>query len=360
MAEEVKIWAVDKSSGENRVTEVEATSRAETERLLEDVLVERPEMLMPGLTLVGRQTPTAGGFLDLLGVDQSGQLIVFELKRGNLTRDAVTQVIDYASDLDAMNDSALAEHIAGRSGHNGIEKIDDFREWYSQFSDDQEITFLKPVQMALVGLGVDEDTMRMVNFLAAQGVQITLLTFYGYSYEGKTFLAKQVQIEPIQTELSRISLTRRERREAREKAAIERAIALGVDGLLDEVVESFMQLGPHRQSPLTDGYTMYRAQIKWPDGNRFNGLYSIRFTEDKRIRITFSPMAVHLCEEEFKNTNMFEFFREPPPNFPSTDRVSDQWYCLFTEDEWREYKEIVLGLASAVYKEWNKAVRGTG
>ena len=354
MTDEIKIWAIDGSSGE--VLEVESTDRTKTEQFLEDTLAANPEMLMPGLTLVGRQTPIAGGYLDLLGIDQNGQIVVFELKRGTLTREAVTQVIDYGSALEALNENDIASLIV-KHGALGIETIDDFVGWYSQYSDEQQSASLKPVQMVLVGLGIDDNATRMVDFLARQGVQITLLTFYGYSYEGKTFLAKQVQIEPVQMGISKISLTRQERRQAREKAAIERAKTLGVDGLLDRVLEGFSQLGPHRRSPLTDGYTLYRTQIKLPDGSRFNGLYSVRFTEDKRIRITFSPMAVHLCEEEFGNTKIFDFFSEPPPNFPPTTRISDQWYCLFNENEWQEHRETLLGLASAVYKAWDKTAR---
>ena len=360
MADEIKIWAIDGSSEENKVTEVGTTSKAETERLLDDVLVERPEMLMPGLTLVGRQTRTAAGFLDLLGVDQSGQLIVFELKRGNLTRDTVTQVIDYASDLDAMSDSALAEHIAERSGHGGIEKIENFMEWYSQYSDDQEITFLKPVQMALVGLGIDDSAIRMVNFLAAQGVQITLLTFYGYEYEGRTFLAKQVQVEPAPSETPSITGSRKGRLEGIRKATVEHAEALGINSFLNEVVGSIMKLGSHRQYPIVDGYTFYRRQIRLPDGKRFNAPYSLRFMPDGKIRITFSPMSVHLCEEEFKNIQTMEFLREPPPNFPPTDRITEQWSCLLNEEEWHEDKDVLLGLASAVYQAWSDALQSNG
>ena len=54
---------------------------------------------MEPLTLVGRQTPTEGGPLDLLGVDGDGKLVVFELKRGTLLRDAVAQILDYASPI---------------------------------------------------------------------------------------------------------------------------------------------------------------------------------------------------------------------------------------------------------------------
>ena len=88
-----------------------------------------PDLLIPGLRLVGRQTPTEGGPLDLLGVDEDGRLVVFELKRGTLSRDAVAQIIDYASDLDAKSDDEVAEHIAVHSGVGGVGEIDDFEAW---------------------------------------------------------------------------------------------------------------------------------------------------------------------------------------------------------------------------------------
>ena len=40
------------------------------------------------------------------------RLVVFELKRGALTREAVAQVIDYASYLDGMDLDDLANHIS--------------------------------------------------------------------------------------------------------------------------------------------------------------------------------------------------------------------------------------------------------
>ena len=88
------------------------SNRMESELLLEETLVNNPGLLLEDLTLVGRQTPTEGGPLDLLGVDGDGRLVVFELKRGTLSRDAVAQVIDYASDLDNMDLVNLANHIS--------------------------------------------------------------------------------------------------------------------------------------------------------------------------------------------------------------------------------------------------------
>ena len=56
--EEVKIWAVN---GPSDVVPLETRDRVDTESLLEETLVNSPQMLLPGLRLVGRQTPTEGG-----------------------------------------------------------------------------------------------------------------------------------------------------------------------------------------------------------------------------------------------------------------------------------------------------------
>ena len=191
--DEVKIWALDSDSN---VTPLASKNQTDTESLLEETLVRNPDLLIPGLRLVGRQTPTDGGPLDLLGVDEDGRLVVFELKRGTLSRDAVAQIIDYASDLDAKTDVALAEHIAANSGVGGIERIEDFEEWYGENTEGQSLDSLRPLRLFLIGLGADDRTERMVKFLAVNtGMDISLLTFHGFAYDGKTFLARQVEVE---------------------------------------------------------------------------------------------------------------------------------------------------------------------
>ena len=151
--DEFKIWALEDAAS---VVELESQRRMEAESLLEDTLVAYPDLLMPGLKLVGRQTPTAGGPLDLLGVDKYGRLSLFELKRGTHTRDAVAQVIDYAADLEAMDLAELIGRLAKESGERGIGEIEDFEEWYGQQFGEQELTSLRPLRMFLVGLGADE------------------------------------------------------------------------------------------------------------------------------------------------------------------------------------------------------------
>lgn len=357
MTDEIKIWAIDDSSQANKVTELEPTNRTETEQMLEDTLVANPEMLMPGLTLVGRQTPTAGGPLDLLGVDSSGQLVVFELKRETLTRDAVTQIIDYASSLESLSDDDLAAQIAEQSGKNGIDPIDDFEEWYSERFPDQQLDSLKPVQMMLVGLGADKNATRMVDFLTKRSVDISLLTFHGYSHAGKTLLAKQVQAEPTLT--NRIPGDRKEHLAERERKALERAEALGIRDFFEEVVEPFRKLA-RKVHPRKHGYAFYQQSLKL-ENRWFNGSYAVLFTEERKIRITFYPVSIHLCKSEFSSAKeSIQPVYEPPPNAPPTKEVKKQCYYLLDKQEWEQHKDTLLGLASAVYEAWNEALRNNG
>ena len=107
---DIGIWQIDRTSRAG--TKLGLAERVETEEMLEAVLVANPNMLMPGLTLVGRQVPVETGYIDLLGIDEDGRLVVFELKREKLTRAAVAQILDYCTYLETLSDSELAILLA--------------------------------------------------------------------------------------------------------------------------------------------------------------------------------------------------------------------------------------------------------
>lgn len=129
----IGLWRIGKDeSGNPKVCPIEVVQQTATEEELEEVLTRCPELLMNDLKLIGRQTETSGGPLDLLGVDGEGHLVIFELKRGALSRDAVAQIIDYASFLSGLEPQDLSKHISEQSGNLGIEKIPDFLAWYQE------------------------------------------------------------------------------------------------------------------------------------------------------------------------------------------------------------------------------------
>ena len=195
MSAKFRLWGVEMSKNSVRVEELAKRREVQSELELEETLVANPEMLQVGLHLVGRQTYSSAGWLDLLGIDADGRLVIFELKRGRLGRDAVTQIIDYASALNSMSLAALSEHIAQRSGDAGIDRIDDFEDWYSGKFGAADWGRVLPPRMVLVGLGVDEAAERMVKFLCSEQLDISAVTFHAFEHQGKMLLARQVEID---------------------------------------------------------------------------------------------------------------------------------------------------------------------
>lgn len=188
MPDKVELWALGESPGE--AARIDATSQTETEKKLEDALTHHPEMLLSGLTLVGRQIATQVGVLDLLGIDAEGRLVIFELKRGLLTREAVAQLLDYGSHFEKLGTDELVDIIVSSWDSDG-----DFEEWYRSTTPRDSLDALRPLRMVLVGLGADERAKRIVEFLSSDRLDITLLTFHGFTHGGGTILARQVEGE---------------------------------------------------------------------------------------------------------------------------------------------------------------------
>ena len=352
--EEIRLWAVD---GSNGAVELATAGRMESERLLEETLVNKPDLLLPGLTLVGRQMPTEGGPLDLLGVDDDGRLVVFELKRGTLSRDAVAQVIDYASYLDSLDESELARYISDRSGARGTVNIEDFEAWYDDRWSEQGLGSLRPVRMALVGLGVDEPTNRMVRFLATNGVDITLLTFHGYAYDGKTLLARQVRVEPdMHRESAPGRRSSQSERLEQLKSRIREQTEQWEEGhaLWNVVHEMFREGFCHPvegTSRRNTDWAKYRLNLHIRRGGR--GAYAAvqLIPWDRRLEVIFFPKSVALRLDEFTQLRQEIPFCTWPQNSPEKDAgVIEVKFLLDSLAEWEQHKEKLTNVTQSVYQ----------
>ena len=256
-----------------------------TELEFEELLVANPDMLEPGLKLVGRQTPTQTGWLDLLAVDGDGRLVVYELKRGTLAREAVTQVLDYASALDAMTSGELAEHIARRSGSGGIDRIDDFEQWYADNYRGEDLSRLLPPRMVLVGLGVDPVAERMSRFVSAGPVDISVVTFHGFGLAEARLLARQVEVEAgSESSSSRRAPTKAERLQALRKYLTSDGYAQLFDQVHADIRETLPEVGLSEQVlkygisfrlSKPDDPTVWRTYFGVQAGYLATGLYSV-------------------------------------------------------------------------------------
>ena len=364
--EETKIWSIDDNG--KSAQQLDTTNRMETEGLLEDILTANPDMLEDGLQLVGRQTSTAGGPLDLLGVDTDGRLVVYELKRGRLNRDAVAQVIDYASDLNTKEQDDLSRHIERQSGKYGIEKIDDFKDWYSKLRESNELPegnleALKPPRMVLVGLGVDDTTERMVGYMASGGMDISLLTFYGLvNTDGKTLLTRNVEVDSDRIAVNQGPRSRHRNRRAQFESKVQtlpedmRSVLDAADRMFRSQSVRFLIGHSTARINFSSDFS-WSSEYGWGDGTRAKRrvVLFIEIDESKSgINVGFNPLAVHFAPEEFESLNgaSIQFVTVQTQALWGTQEYKFPMHSL---DDWEAQKNTLTVLTQKVCEAYNTA-----
>ena len=345
MTEELRLWSVG-ASGD--VEPLQPLQQMPTELELEELLVRNPEMLEPGLKLVGRQTPTQAGWLDLLAVDKDGRLVVYELKRGLLIQDAVTQVLAYASDLDAMSTTQLAAHIADRSGNYGIEEIADFDQWYGDNFGGDDLSRLLPPRMVLVGLGVDPAAERIARFISGGPVDISVITFHGFARDGERLLARQLEVEPgRKPKRQRRAASTAERRSAlREYLAIEK-----YETLFDQVHADIRGRLPKQGCWEQPGSTGIGFQLTEPDDSTavktYFGVYA-GYVGPGTYSVSILPQAIHWGGDAFEGLREAVALR---------DWAHGGYVLSFkSSDEWDGLRPAVLEFVNAVME--NRSTSG--
>jgi len=75
------------------------------------VLLEKnPEYFFEGsnVLIIGRQVTTnLNTFIDLLGIDKSGNTVIIELKRAKTPRETIAQLLEYASFVETLDYAQL-------------------------------------------------------------------------------------------------------------------------------------------------------------------------------------------------------------------------------------------------------------
>ena len=163
MATEIKLWQVEE--GKLVPSEVSMIDAGRTEsKDLEQWIKSNPEILGENISLIGEQIMTKRGPLDFLGIDRSGNLIIIELKRDKLHREALAQAIDYASDLASWDVDRISAECEKYTGKKIEEHLSDVFELEDETL--EEISINKFQKILLVGTGVDESLERMVEWLS--------------------------------------------------------------------------------------------------------------------------------------------------------------------------------------------------
>lgn len=140
------------------------------EKSLEDWIEKDPELLEPRLAVIARQLETDGGTLDLLCLDESGRLVVVEVKRGDAYRDALAQVLDYAACIAALDYEALERMVNENRKKRGLEgKLEDrLKELLGNEAAAEWTPDAADTRIMLAGAGADASLRRIVDHLTAR------------------------------------------------------------------------------------------------------------------------------------------------------------------------------------------------
>jgi len=202
MATEIKLWQVE--GGKLVPSDVSMIDAGRTEsKDLEQWIKSNPDILGENISLIGEQIMTKRGPLDFLGIDRSGNLIIIELKRDKLHREALAQAIDYASDLASWEVERISSECEKYTGKKIEEHLSDVFELEDETL--EEISINKFQKILLVGTGVDESLERMVEWLSDNyDVSINVLILkYTKTKNGDEIIARTTIIpEDVQQEKS--------------------------------------------------------------------------------------------------------------------------------------------------------------
>jgi len=202
MATEIRLWEI--KEGRLVPSEVSMIDAGRSEvNDLEKWIKSNPEILGEDILIIGEQVMTKRGPLDFLGIDKSGNLIVIELKRDQLHREALAQAVDYTSDIASWDFEKLDIECKNYTGKNIVECLSETFDLDDETL--EEISINKFQKILLVGTGVDESLQRMVEWLSDNydiGINVLILK-YTQTKSGDEIIARTTIIpEEVEQEKS--------------------------------------------------------------------------------------------------------------------------------------------------------------
>ena len=182
-------------------------------------------------------------------------------------------------------------------------------------------------------------------------MDISLLTFHGFNYDGKTILAKQVEVEGREDSDSRPTRQRRSVAELREHLH-NRIEIFDVSELFDDVKAVFRENWMESsERPGTHGLSIRLRNLA---GAGRLVAYARIDPLNEGVRIVFYPRAVELCTDEFRKSTEEIPYKTYPQNRNVRDPNIEIQFSL-TADEWETHKEKLTALTRAVYEAWQSS-----
>lgn len=190
------IWTVDANPHPLQIT------RLPSEAFLEDMIINRPDILSGEWMLIGRQEHTGfGGRIDLLAIAPDASLVLIELKRDRTPREVVAQALDYAAWVDQLTPDRIVQIYQRFSG--GANLAQAFKVRFGEDLDEEALNGSH--QIILVAASLDDSTERIISYLNARDIAINVIFFQVFQAAQQQLLSRAWLIDPGETQANAIA-----------------------------------------------------------------------------------------------------------------------------------------------------------
>lgn len=175
------------------------------EAVLEDWLESNPDGIVEDgrILVIGRQVVTnLGGFIDLLGLDREGDVVVIELKRDRTPRDTIAQSLEYASFAERLDTVQLEGILRSYLNDESLSLAEHHREYF-ELGADEAVAFNKDQRIVIVGQRVSPEIRQTATFLRSKGIRVTCVEFTFFQANGGTRLLSQEIVVGTESEKPR-------------------------------------------------------------------------------------------------------------------------------------------------------------
>lgn len=187
------IWSVDSNPQPLVVTKLPS------EVFLEQMIINRPDILSGQWMLIGQQEHTGfGGRIDLLAIAPDASLVLIELKRDRTPREVVAQALDYAAWVDTLTADRIVQIYQRYSKGGDLSKA--FKDKFGEELDEDALN--QSHQIILVAASLDDSTERIINYLNARDIAINVIFFQVFQSGQQQLLSRAWFIDPGETQVN--------------------------------------------------------------------------------------------------------------------------------------------------------------
>jgi len=179
----MEVYRID-SEKLSRIEEQEVSS----EKALENDLVRSDGAQIGGVEVlyIDRQSsPGEGGVFDIVGVDEQGDVVIIELKRGRSPRDIVAQALEYAASIRNEDYEQLASRYRDFVEDEDASLKRKHTEFFGRGDDPiSKREYNTDQRLILVGTDFSDLSLDMADFLREHGVDVICVRYSSFATEG--------------------------------------------------------------------------------------------------------------------------------------------------------------------------------